>query len=278
MYITISTGFASNPAEPIFEQIDKLRESTFSSFELHGFPEHIDIRDEQVLGRLVRMGRDNGWRFVSIHAPAWGGGGRYDLSNPDADLRNESLDWHRAALNAARFIGAEYVVVHAGEDVKDEHQRQSRLELSTQSLLKLIPLAEKLEIIIALENVLPPYLTGSLEETKYIIETVNSPWVQPVFDVAHAFLTDDLEDWFRFFASHPCIAVHATDNHGRVRGVRDDDEHLFPGEGIIPWPDVLARMRRLGFDGPVTIECPINPALLPRFTDMVNGQITSEEK
>jgi sugar phosphate isomerase/epimerase len=68
---------------------------------------------------------------------------------------------------------------------------------------------------------------------------------------------------------HLCIAVHATDNHGRIKGEHVDDEHLFPGEGIIPWSQVLTKMRKLGFDGPVTIECPIKPELMQQFADLV---------
>ena len=48
-----------------------------------------------------------------------------------------------------------------------------------------------------------------------------------------------------------------------------DDEHLFPGEGIIPWAKVLIKMRKLGFDGPVTIECPLKQELMRKFTNLV---------
>src|SRR4030065_13482 len=44
------------------------------------------------------------------------------------------------------------------------------------------------------------------------------------------------------------IHVHASDNHG------DEDDHLVPGRGGIPWKEVYALLREIGFPGPFTGE------------------------
>jgi sugar phosphate isomerase/epimerase len=42
--------------------------------------------------------------------------------------------------------------------------------------------------------------------------------------------------------------VHASDNNG------DQDDHLVPGRGGIPWTGVFETLRETGFSGPFTVE------------------------
>jgi len=269
VFFTISSGLATNQNLSIFNQIDDLMKCPIHNFELFGFPEHIDIKDEGQLNELKKISKKYKFHFESIHAPSWGNNGEYDLSNPNAGLREKAIAWHLAAIKAAKIIKANYVIIHGGDKVNNYKERGIRLENSVKSIKVICKEAEKINI--ALENILDPYVPCNLKETLFLLSEIKSPMFHPIFDVGHAFLSDGLEPWYEAGKDFRFIAVHVTDNHGRIRNTSNDDEHLFPGRGIIPWEEVFNRLRGIGFDGPVTLECPIDNKLFAGFRKLVIG-------
>lgn len=270
MYLTWSTAGALKSAKtPIFDGLDDLAAMPVNTFELFGFPEHIDVSDAVALNRLLDELGQRGLHIQSIHAPSWGAGGVYDLSSLDEATRDKAVHWHQATLRAARLLGAGYITIHGGDRIEEPDQRPRHIEAAIQSIGRLVPLAEQLEVTIALENILDPYLPRDLSEAVALVEGVDSERFRMIFDIGHAFLSDGLDAWLARFDDFPFCAVHATDNHGRVRNTSNDDEHLFPGRGIIPWEEVIGEVHRLGFDGPLTIECALDDELYPWFHNLV---------
>src|SRR5581483_5481502 len=65
----------------------------------------------------------------------------------------------------------------------------------SQSVIrKLIPLAEHLQVTIAVEEVWNKFLLSPLEMAKYVDE-FHTPWVQAYFDVGNVVLYGYPEDW-----------------------------------------------------------------------------------
>lgn len=272
MFITMSSAqYGSAGKQPLLDILDHLETLPIRRFEVFGFPEHLDVRDAALVTRAAKEGARRGLRWESIHAPAWKG--PYDLSSLDETARREAVNWNAAAIRAIRELGGRYCVTHAGDRIENPDERPARLAQSARSFQELIPIAEKEQIVIALENILDPYAPRCLAESVQLMKDARSPWFRPIFDVAHAFLSDGLDAWYDAIAQPgwDIIAVHVTDNHGHVRNTSDDDEHLFPLRGIIPWEEVFQNIKAAGFDGAVTIECPMDNELFPRFRKLVLG-------
>ena len=273
MYITMSSA-QNGPVgkQPLLESLDLLERLPIRRFEVFGFPEHLDVRDAALVKQAAKEGLRRGLRWESIHAPAWKG--PYDLSSLDETTRREAVNWNAAAIRAIRELGGAYCVTHGGDRIENPDERPARLAQAARSFQDLLPIAEKEQIVIALENILDPYSPRCLAESVQLMKDAKSTWFRPIFDVGHAFLSDGLDVWLDAIAQPgwDIIAVHVTDNHGRVRNTSDDDEHLFPFRGVIPWDEVFQKIRTTGFDGAVTIECPMDDELFPRFRKLVLGK------
>ena len=121
------------------------------------------------------------------------------------------------------------------------------------SLERLLPVAEKAGVNIALENIWSPPCTADM--LVRIMRHFNSPWLGLCYDSGHAFLFDYgrncpaqscvLKSWKCPVEEIPwddrmlekmqpwIINCHLHDNHGF------GDEHLLPGQGLIDWKKLL---------------------------------------
>jgi sugar phosphate isomerase/epimerase len=260
-------GFVENRHYVENAGFDLIETYGIKHFELHARPEMLDINNPQEIAEINRIFKACGWILTSLHAPAWQG--PYDLSDLDEESRKTAVWWNVQTMRAVKELGGTYCVTHAGDRVEDETERPERLQQSMKSLSELTVEAEKMAIILSLENVLDPYICRDLSETLFFQEKIISPWLRPVFDVGHAFLSDGLQPWFDILPDFNWQSVHVTDNHGRIRNTSNDDEHLFPFEGIIPWATVFDCVKQIGFDGPVTIETKIKPELFAKLKNIV---------
>lgn len=85
-------------------------------------------------------------------------------------------------------------------------------------------------------------------------EIVASVWSRPadelgfVFDSGHANLEGGDADRYLPAIGNRLTSVHLADN-------RDfEDEHFLPGDGRVDWPDMVARLKRFKYAGPVMLE------------------------
>jgi len=160
-------------------------------------------------------------------------------------------------LGYAAEAGAGRVVYHAANH-PDEPASEDKLLAETRSLARLAGRAERLGIIIALEN-LAPVFPGpeSLSFKPLLLRTmakrISSPAVGLCLDVGHANIVAGLHGSDPIELIEPAldrtVLFHLHDNLGARRG---DDEapeidplrldlHLPPGRGTVPW-DRLASL------------------------------------
>lgn len=171
----------------------------------------------------------------------WG----YPLSSPDPAVVEHSLKGMETSLRNAKLWGATTVllvpaVVDAKTSYRDAYTR------SQQQIKKLIPLAQELGVIIALEEVWNKFLLSPLEFARYVDE-FNSPWIKAYFDVGNVVLYGYPEDWIRTLGKR--IAKFHLKDFKR-------DTHQFVGlrEGSIDWPAVRRAIAEIGYSGFLTTE------------------------
>ncbi len=218
-----------------------------------------------------KIARDTGFEVVQayttedqkvadeIKAAADGAGIRIDtvmneghwewpLSSSDPAVVEKSLKRMETSLHNAKLWGSDAVLlVPAVVNPKTSYYRDAWTR-SQENIRKLIPLAEELKIVIAIEEVWNKFLLSPLEMATYVDE-FKSPWIKAWFDVGNVVLYGYPEDWIRTLGNR-IYKVHLKDFK------RLDDAYFWVnlGEGDINWAEVRNAFREIGFSGSATVE------------------------
>lgn len=174
---------------------------------------------------------------------------KFPLSSADPDVVARTLKGLETSLENARYWGAEVVllvpaVVNAQTSYRDAWQRSER------QIRKMIPLAEKNRVIIAVENVWNKFLLSPLEFAQYV-DQFKSPWVRAYFDVGNVVLFGFPQDWIRTLGNR-IVRLHFKDFRFRNRLA----EFVALGEGDVDWKEVHQALAEIGYRGPATVELP----------------------
>lgn len=172
---------------------------------------------------------------------------RYPLSSSDPTVVEKSLSGMRTSLQNAKLWGADTVllvpaVVNPQTSYRDAWTR------SQAQIRKLIPLAEELKVVIAIEEVWNRFLLSPLEMAQYIDE-FRSPWIQAWFDVGNVVLYGYPQDWIRTLGKR-IVRVHLKDFKRREGGYA----WVNLGEGDVDWLAVNAAFADIGYRGSVIAE------------------------
>ncbi len=172
---------------------------------------------------------------------------KYPLSSSDPAVVGKSLAGMRTSLHNAKLWGADAVllvpaVVNPQTSYRDAWTR------SQAQIHKLIPLAEELKVIIAIEEVWNKFLLSPIEMAKYIDE-FQSPWIKSWFDVGNVVFYGYPQDWIRSLGKR-IVKVHLKDFKRKENG------HAWVnlGDGDVDWPAVRQAFAEIGFAGSATVE------------------------
>ena len=172
---------------------------------------------------------------------------KYPLSSGDAAVVETSMEGMRTSLHNAKLWGCDAVllvpaVVNPQTSYKDAWTR------SQKQIRALLPLAEELKIMIAIEEVWNKFLLSPLEMLAYINE-FKHPLVRAWFDVGNVVLYGYPQDWIHTLG--PTIAkVHLKDFKRSENGYA----WVNLGEGDIDWPAVRQAFTDVGYRGSAIAE------------------------
>jgi hexulose-6-phosphate isomerase len=179
---------------------------------------------------------------------------KYPLSSSDPAVVERSLDGARVSLHNAKLWGADTILLVPGV-VNAETSYREAYKRSQENIRKLIPLAEELKIVIAIEEVWNKFLLSPLEFARYIDE-FQSPWIRSYFDVGNVVLYGYPQDWIRTLG--PRIAkLHIKDFSWKKLVAK----WVPLGEGDIDWHAIYAALSDIGFKGTATVELPAGDAV-----------------
>lgn len=205
--------------------------------------------DYTLVDVLRRQAAEAGVDFVDAHAPFRDFG---DLFIPDE--RDHRLMIARQKLNLLLVgeFGVDTCTFHVGSKYYPDHTLDEHREALFRSLDELMPLAEKLNITICLENLVRPLSTA--DDLVSYMKKYDSPHLGVCLDVGHANLKEkgaqhpDSEAvpawavaglpvrWEKNIAEtlQPYVVnCHVHDNHGV------GDDHQLTGEGDIDWNRIV---------------------------------------
>lgn len=246
-----------------FEQThDQLRPYIMAEFVANG--EHNLVLTDSLIREIMKNPRvakplrhdaeTTGVKFVDSHAPF---GVIEDLNIPFEELRPAMITRQKLALEIIADFGVESITMHVGNTPEDfasfslDHLRNC----TVRSLDELLPVAERLGIVIAIENIWHP--TNTPEKLLSILDHFRSPNLGLCFDAGHANLmahdrgateSTPIKAWQRFgtVPYDPAVldkmlphitTCHLHDNNGL------SDQHLLPGRGEIDWAPLVAKLK-----------------------------------
>jgi L-ribulose-5-phosphate 3-epimerase len=195
---------------------------------------------------------------------------KYPLSSSDPAVVEKSLAGMRTSLHNAKLWGCDAVllvpaVVNPQTSYRDAWTR-SQKEIRT-----LIPLAEELKVVIAIEEVWNKFLLSPLEMAKYISE-FQSPWIKAWFDVGNVLLYGYPQDWIHTLGNS-IVKVHVKDFKRKENGYA----WVNLGEGDVDWPAVRQAFADIGYSGSAVTELEGGDEaylrdVVKRFDRLINGR------
>lgn len=215
------------------------------------------INDVRFWSLLHRQALKQGVNLIEAHAPLGQG---YDLCCPEKGRRPRMIEDHKRAMNYCAESGCKTYTIHIGafESVYYQTSNDVLRPLVLDSLENLLPLAEKLGLVIAVENSYER--SNTPDEVAFYIEHFNSPFIQCCLDVGHAHLMapapgkkrekyfqemdwawgekiEEYEGAYQRLAPY-IVTCHLHDNDGY------SDAHILPGRGTIDWADLIPKIKR----------------------------------
>ncbi len=235
---------------------DHLREAAghgFDRIELFACTGHFDYRDPAAIADLGRWLAATGTTLHSVHCPIvaslagnrWGTA--YNNAAVDQAVRQEAVREGIAALEIARTIPFEYLVVHLGvPDFLKPTRADNDREQAKRSVEQLHAAAAHLGVRLALE-VIPNTLSTPDLLVDLIESDIDERDVGICLDFGHAFLGGDLGDAIETTAGH-IMTTHVHDNRGKT------DDHLLPFDGVIDWASAMMSVQKVGYEGTLLFE------------------------
>lgn len=175
---------------------------------------------------------------------------QYPLSSANPADVDKSVAGMETSLRNAKLWGADAVLLVPAV-VNPETSYQDAWTRSQQVIReRLLPLAEELEVAIAIEEVWNKFLLSPLEFARYVDE-FGSPWIKAYLDVGNMIFYGYPQDWIRTLGKRT-VKVHLKDFQ------LDRGEGRFHwkniGEGDVDWVAVRQALSDVGYDGYVTTE------------------------
>lgn len=174
---------------------------------------------------------------------------RDPLSSSNPEVVKAGLAAQVETLRSAKFYGAQATLVIPGVVAPAITYRDAWRE-SRKHIEHLIPLAEKLNIVMALEETAnqSKFLLSPLEFAQYV-DDFKSPYVKAYFDTANVMPIGYPQDWIHTLG-HRIVKVHIKDYEPKTR------QFVMPGDGAVDWTAVRQAFIDVGYSGTFTAELP----------------------
>jgi len=180
---------------------------------------------------------------------------KYLLSDPDPEIRKKGLEALKVSIEDASIYGADTVLLVPGR-VSDTVSYDECWNRAAEEIKKAIPLATKLKVKIALENVWNNFLLSPMDAVSYV-DMFKSPYVGFYFDCGNILAYGWPEQWIKILGKR-IAKVHIKEYSKKIADTKGKgagfDVKLM--EGDINWQLVMKALDNTGYNGWTTIEQP----------------------
>ena len=163
-------------------------------------------------------------------------------------MRAKGAETTTQALRIAKWLGADTVLVVPGI-VSAEIAYDAAIENALSAMMEMVPVAEKIGVTLGIENVWNKFLLSPVEMRDFI-DQCESENVGAYIDTGNIVLYGYPEQYLRILGPR-VRAVHAKDFRASAGNF---DGFVMLMEGDVNWPEVMAALNEIGFDGALTAE------------------------
>ena len=260
-------GLSFEDAEQTFTT---LREAGFVGIEGHERVSRDGSRDDFRI--LADLATEHQVPFTSYHLRFTQ---REDVAGFYETTRREAVSSIINDMENAAALGANTVILHPSTNhLETTIEGSDRyLDRLSSSLDTLVPVAKRLQLRIAVENMMTPGKARyfSTPQDIYSFRTrMDDAEVGFCLDTGHALISMGPERQLEILDAmgDRLIAFHLQDN------ARTKDVHIAPGKGFVDFRSTFSRIRALGIDEVMCVECvpftPYYPFTASAWTDLVN--------
>jgi sugar phosphate isomerase/epimerase len=224
----------------------------FECVEVFATRTHFDYHNPASVSDLQAWLGEAGLTLHGIHAPIGESfvGGRWgpplNFATADPDARARALEETERALQIARRIPCQVLVVHLGLPRTQSQAGEHSRDAARRGVEAIARLAEPLGVQVAVE-VIPNELSRAASLVHFVEEVLDDSAAGICLDFGHAHMDGDLVEAIETVSEH-LITTHVHDNRGRT------DDHLVPFDGTIDWPGALTTIQKVGYDGTLLLE------------------------
>jgi len=179
----------------------------------------------------------------------------FPLSDPDPNVREKGLDALKISIEDAAAYDADTVLLVPGR-VTDTVGYDDCWNRTVEEIRKVLPMAEKLKVSIAIENVWNNFLLSPLEAVNYV-DQFSSTWVRFYFDCGNILAYGWPEQWIKILGKR-IAKLHIKEYSRKIA----DKEGKSAGfgvkllEGDVNWPAVMKALDDIDYSDWATIEQP----------------------
>jgi sugar phosphate isomerase/epimerase len=228
------------PGRSVLKEIHRIADDGFDFIDLTLEPPAAWLPDGKEVGRLIADLGLGAVGHTAYYLP---------IASPFHELKRQAFDLYVRGLDCFADAGVELVNIHPDNRVPLHGPDRMRAR-NAESISELAALAAGRGIKLMVENI----DRGFARVDDFIPIFERAPETGFHLDVAHANLrlglgqsnqTPDFLEAFSDRLSH----VHVSDNRGG-----EADLHLPLGAGNIDWRSIIRLLKRMGYDGTVTLE------------------------
>jgi sugar phosphate isomerase/epimerase len=216
----------------------------YSGAGIHGITIWRNVLENKNLKTVKELLDDFGMNVVSLCRGGF-------FPSVSSVKRQSALDDNLLAIEQAVAIGAPLIVLVCGSD-KEQSLEKSRDQIR-ESISRILPVAEKAGIKLAIEPLHPMYAAdrsaiNTIKQANDMADHINSSYVGVAVDIYHLWWDPDLKDEINrcaindhLFAFHVCDWKVPTLDFLNDRGLM--------GEGCIDIPEIRSWVENDGFNG-----------------------------
>ncbi len=235
---SLKWGMVKGDNLSVMDKFKLLKEVGFDGVELDA-PNNLDVKE--ILAARDATGLEIPGVVNSVH---W----KSPMSDPDPKVREACTQSMIKALNDCKTYGGTTVLLVPGV-VNDKISYKDAYERSQAEIRKLLPVAEKTGIKIALENVWNSFLISPIEAARYVDE-INHPLVGWYFDVGNILRYGWPVHWIEVLGKR---IMKLDIKEFSLKKMQE--EGLWKGfgvelmEGDCNWPEVNKALTKIGYSG-----------------------------
>jgi hexulose-6-phosphate isomerase len=175
------------------------------------------------------------------------------LSDPDPEVRAESLAGLKTAINDCKYYGGTTALLVPGKVSNKETENFDQVwERSTAEVKKAIPLADEAGVKIAIEVVWNDFITKPEQLIKYV-DQFNTPTVGAYFDASNMLRYGvPAATWIRKLGKRMLKLDFKGFDYRRYE--KKQNAWVPIGEGTEDWPEILKALDEVGYHGFATAE------------------------